>query len=742
MANWWDEAPVAGGREVQAPQPSASWWADAPLANALPQPDAAPSEEDRALFRSTAEKTRARLSRAGGELMLPPEQRGRPLTPERISALAREAGLSAVADTQEKRQFAEGRTPFRRTADTFSTALSMPIRILTKGQYGIGDVVGAVAPEMGREMAQGEAGFGRANASLLETASRAGQLALAIPPLAALGVPAGGVAATARAAANRPLPPSVAARIPLRNERLADVRAFENAGVEPFGPALTEAGTAGVVKQLSEAPIVGYPVRNKLLQTIEETRNAGERVAADYGQARTYRDVGNVAEQGLERFRDARSADVVEGQAAGLSNERLGEITRTPARDTSVKTKQDALYERAWRGIPEEMQRGRSRTETTRFLGGMTNTQTLLRDLMERNQRMYSATRGNEPVDAALAYPVRGGVPGQITADIIEGRWRGNLQTMRDVRSNFRRLASGIADTERNTLTLSDMRRIQSAMTEDMISLLERNVTHYTDAGQAQTATQIRRSIHDFRRADQFTRASAQRLDALEKLYNAQSAEQLGLGVFKDAMGGRKGGNLARLSSLRSSLTNEEWGDVASGVLREMGRPLGSARGAAESSGFSVGSFMTNWNNMSPEGRTMLFRRGGRPEELGHALDNFVRVADRMANFEALTNTSRSATNALGMTGLVSVLTAAQQAMTGNLGTAAAAASVGGGMYAFGKFMTSPLYVRWLTRAAELSGQPRALAAHAGRLARLGAVENDAAVQALLMSIAEGLQQR
>jgi hypothetical protein len=204
-------------------------------------------------------------------------------------------------------------------------------------------------------------------------------------------------------------------------------------------------------------------------------------------------------------------------------------------------------------------------------------------------------------------------------------------------------------------------------------------------------------------------------------------------------MGGRKGGNFSRLSALRRSLKDDEWDDVSAGVIRELGRPVASARGVAEDAGFSVQSFMTRRREMSDEGKNVLFIAPARAaRQLRNSLDRFVRVADRMANFEAMANTSRSATNALGITGLASTFTAAQQAMTGNFQTAAAAASVAGGAYAFGRFMTSRACVRWLTRAAELSGDPgklRSLRGHARELARLAEKEPDPAVQNLINAV-------
>jgi hypothetical protein len=656
-----------------------------------------------------------------------------------------EAAILAVQQQRgkegEQKEFDASRTPVKRVLDASTFALSAPVRILSRGQYGLGDVAGLVSSDAKRVYDQSEADFARANETGLGIAKAAGDVMAGVPALSTMGSIPGGIAATGAALANRPLPRSAIPRALTRNERLTDIEAFEGSGVKPFGPALTEAGTAGAVKQLADAPIVGAPVRRALGEAVEQTRDAGERIAGKYGDAKSYRDVGNVVEKGLDRFKDAKAADLGDEAAKGLSDDALAGIAAKPARETSIKTKQDALYERAWRGIPMRMRKGRSEKDTDRFWGGMTNTQNLLKELTERNQRMFSATRDGQAVDKTLAYPVRGGVAGQIVQDIVEGRWRGNLQSMRDVRSNFRRLASGMGDTEKNTLQLSDFGRMQSAMTQDMISLLERNAGHYAaQKGGKDTAVAVRRAIHDFRRADQFTRASVGRLETIEKLYGASSEEALALGIVKDAMGGRKGGNFSRLSALRRSLKDEEWGDVSSGVIRELGRPVASARGIAEETGFSVESFITRWREMSDEGKNVLFNRPGESgKALRNSLDRFVRVADRMANFEAMANKSRSATNAIGAAGLATVSSAVTTGMlTGQWMPVAGLLGTAGGTYAFGKFMTSPAYVRWLTRAAELSGDPgklRSLRGHARELARLAEKEPDPAVQNLIHAV-------
>jgi hypothetical protein len=866
-----------------------------PFANAAPayiQPRDRVFErpEDESLYRQTLARIRAAATNTQRpQLPMAGEQ---PVDNSEAGMLrrAQDFVIEQRGKEAEEKAFEESRTPVQRVGDMALFMPELAVRTATGGSRGLADIADwAGGPQAGQMVRDTQGNFARANETELEVLKRLGDTTLGIPALSTLGAPLEATAGAALAAARTPravLPAEIksAARGALTDARLEDLAAFERSGVKPFGPAFTETGTAGAVKQLSEAPIVGQPVRNALGRAIEETRDAGERVAEQYGGARTYReageaarggvlrgveetrdavaglpgtgtarsfrDAGNTAEEGLRRFSDARSAETIDTTARELSDVQLGNVVRRPARETSVRTKQDALYERAWRGIPEDMQRGRARTDTSRFLGGFTRTQELLKELSARNSRLYSTTREGEAVNPALSYPVRGGIAGRIVEDIIDGRWRGNLQSMRDVRSSFRRIASGVGDTEANTLQLSDYRRIQSAMTQDMIGLLQRNMEHYAGKGQPVTAARVQRAIHDFRRADQFTRASAQRMEALEKLYGATSPEalargiladaqgagrgntgrltalrrslsdddwndvaggilgemgrpaptargiiqeagfslnnfvdnlsklsrpgrealfghnpelarslgalegeirtgagplerlygtlapeQIGLEIVKDAQGGTKGGNFARLVSLRRRLNDQEWGNVASAALREMGRPVASARGQTQEAGFSVNSAITRWQAMSPEGRRLLFGdTGGRAQSLA----DFVRVADRMANFEALANTSRSATNGLGLAGLASIFGAAAQLLMGHPGAAVGTASVGAGMYGFGKFLSSPAYVRWLTRAVRISRDPRAaftLRDHARELARLAARESDPATEAVARAL-------
>lgn len=557
-------------------------------------------------------------------------------------------------------------------------------------------------------------------------------------------------ATTAAAAAPRPMGAVLAADRAAHISR--DIQAFERGGVRPFGPAFSQGPVAGLSKQISEIPYVGAPVRNALEESLMGAAVFSGDVARGFGDVRTAREAGQVVEGGITRFRDARAADVVEEAIAALPNDRISGIITQPTRATSLKTKQAALYERAWRLIPQEMQRGRSVEGLTRVMGNPTNTRQVIEEIVQRNMRMTNQSAAARAGTDAAALPVQGGLLRQMIEAVRTPQWTANLQTLRDMRSEFRRLASGMSDTEKNTLRLSDLDRIQSAITKDMVTLLERNAAAYrlranptpeaiarfeqaygrgaarpiienptADAvADMRTARGFERAIKEFRRADQFTRLSALRLETIERLFNADNAEMLARNIMQATLSNARG-NLQMLHTLSRTLRPEEMRQVSAFLISELGRPVGSARGISQEIDFSVSSFLTRWNNMTPEARSMLF--GG---EHAQAVDDLVRVVSRLANVEALANTSRSATNAISVGGLLATGSAL---MTGGWQAALLPGITGFGAAVL---FSRPFYVRWVARYARL----KANALQGGHMARRAASDPDKQVLAHINRLA------
>ncbi len=131
--------------------------------------------------------------------------------------------------------------------------------------------------------------------------------------------------------------------------------------------------------------------------------------------------------------------------------------------------------------------------------------------------------------------------------------------------------------------------------------------------------------------------------------------------------------------------------DVGAAVIRQLGEPIGSARGSVQEIGFSPSSALTRWNNMSPEARSLI---------LGHdhaqALNDWFRITNRLANVEALANTSRSGTH---LTNAIIGLGSAGMALNGHTALLGAALTAGGGL---SLLLSRPAYVRWVIKYAQL----------------------------------------
>jgi hypothetical protein len=532
---------------------------------------------------------------------------------------------------------------------------------------------------------------------------------------------------------------------PLAAQRAAeigeDAAAHTRLEVRPFGPGFNQGPVASVARQLAETPVVGSPVRRALEESVSETARAAGGIAGRFGAAATADEAGLVAREGLNRFRNAR-ADIA-GGAQRIAQERgvplpanaAGQralVISAPAAATSLKTRQAALYDQAWALVPADMQAGRAVKGMPRVLGAMSQTRAALDDIAQRNTRMTNSQSG--AVEAGTGRTLPGGFLGQVIEAVRDPDWRAALQTMRDIRSDFRRIQSGIAQTEGAVLRHSDIDRIESAITRDMVDLLQRNINRYTQVGQPQVAASIRRAIYEFRRADRYTRQAMRGMEIIERIFDADNATALYRNIAQAALGGTRG-DVNKLRVLARTLRRDEMNEIASYVLRAMGEPVASAKGFVQQIGFSPSSFMTRFGNMQPEARNIIFGR-----QHAQALDDLRRVANRLSNVEGLVNSSRSGTNTIN-TGLLLGTGGAIWAGFDAFMTGLASAS---GAFAASVLFSRPAYVRWVQnylqlRAAVQRAPQRmgpALTAHVARLGSMAA--SDPALLPIVRSLRMG----
>lgn len=522
-----------------------------------------------------------------------------------------------------------------------------------------------------------------------------------------------------------------------------DVAAFERQGVRPFGPAFGQGPTASVAKQLSETPIIGAPLKNALDESIIGAGQAVERVADDIGAGRTFDQSGATVTRGLERFGSSRlddlepeistglgipprsavasretmsdgarrvaqdaapirreiGADVTQTTrgatfAAGrepatrerfltrrtgveeLSDDQLSRVVRAPSAQTSFATRAEALYERAFRYIPA-----------------------LTKENGSSNPNMLSPVNTRQAlgqIERQLANDITGQtvINGPLLERLKNARAGITLSDMRAIRTELGR-ALGSLNPLQQSLNRQQLSSLYGALSRDIeigLETIANRVAVQTRSGGTNRATeeqarQAANALRSFRTADRFFRSGMASRERVHTLLQANNPEQASQRLLSAATEGGRG-NIGLLRSVRNAIRPEEWSDVSSLVLRELGKPLPSARGTAHEAGFSVATFTTRWNKMDDRSRGLLF--DGRHRA---AIDDVVRVVSRLAEVEATVNTSRSATNALNVSGILATggAIATGTGLAGIVGPALAGSAVS-------ILMSRPQYAHWLAR--------------------------------------------
>lgn len=553
-----------------------------------------------------------------------------------------------------------------------------------------------------------------------------------------------------------------------RADRTAeDLAAFEAQDVRTFGPAFNQGPVASIGKQLTETALIGAPLRNNLDETYHDAAAAVARLADNISPTTTPESAGAAIQSGLTRFRNdslrnleantvesmnlpssvqgpvrdvmsagaardaataapiraAIGADVTQTTrgvpvapartrnqtltrrttAEDLDDAQLTQLIRTPATETSAATRAEALYERAWRMVP--------RLETT---DGRANPN-LIAPVNTRN-----ALRA---VQASVANQIsgQGVIDGPIAARLLNDRSNITLADLRAIRTEIGRAMANWTPITPNTLDKTQLKSLYAATSRDIEIALETLANRAAqralpNTGMGGTTVEVARqaagALRAFRTADRYFRATQESLDRFSTVLNATSPEAAARRIVQAAQAGDKGN--ARLVRVAiAGLRPDERAEVGSMIVRAMGEPNPSAKGIVAEAGFSPSSFMTRYNRMSAEALDAIFT----PEHR-QALDQVMRVANRLAEVEALANTSRTGTNTMNMGGAVA---AGSSAFAGDFVTPIAIGTTG---FATSILMSSPAYARWMAhyinlRAAVRNGSDRAVAPMLRHLAGL-----------------------
>ena len=192
--------------------------------------------------------------------------------------------------------------------------------------------------------------------------------------------------------------------------------------------------------------------------------------------------------------------------------------------------------------------------------------------------------------------------------------------------------------------------------------------------------------------------------------------------IMTSAKGMGKEG-IKALQRLRENFTPDEWGDVASSALYNLGRENAGAQ-VGDVAEFSVATFMKNLSQIKkngPEGMEALFG-GTQFAGVSKDLMNLVDVVGALKEVKRYTNFSNTAGALDQMVFWGSLTGAAEKVLTGQPGVAAAIIT-GSVLAPIGaaKLMTNPGFIKWLsTPASQIS---KDVASHVARLVAIGQAE-------------------
>ena len=373
--------------------------------------------------------------------------------------------------------------------------------------------------------------------------------------------------------------------------------------------------------------------------------------------------VSRMEEQG-KAARDAAAENLEEV----LEPEDAGELIRSAANVYSKRTSQigGRLYERA-----------------DRIAGG----------------EKLPLPKAVEAADAELAQLAKapGGEEAALYRDIakLRDQMRGGSFEVDGIRAFRSRL--------RNELTAQGLRgspqdvafgRILEAAEQDIVSGLQA-------AGKENAAQALQT-------AARFWRKRVEAIDEVLEPVLGKNSPKSGEQVLSalERMANPKSGNASRLRRLFESMPEQEANSVRATIINRMGQPTAGA--AEKGQGFSFNTFLTQWNNMTPRARAVLF-----PKETRKALDNLATVSRGVKEAGAALNTSNTAG------ALVS-----QGAISGGLWLLDPLTALGAGasQYAIGKLLASPKFARLLAGAPK-KDTPQARQAITKRLGNLAKTE-------------------
>jgi hypothetical protein len=403
----------------------------------------------------------------------------------------------------------------------------------------------------------------------------------------------------------------------------------------------------------------------KAAQTLTEGQRANITTAAPIrqagkgGQAETSRGAMVPAAKPLDQLGLRRT------NVEDLSKGELKRIVKAPSRDTSFATRAEALYESAWKKLPQAMRKDDSANSNQT---GWKNLQNALR----QTQR-----------EAANQISGQGTLGGDLAERIMRPRTHTNIAELRSITTEIGRALSNFGQFE-TRLDRTQLKRLYSAAIKDqeagLTDLANRAWIRTQSTGKDKVSVQVAReadaALYEFRRATRYYRQGMARMDKFMNVLDAKTPNEAARKIITALK--EKTANPGMLREIASTLRPEELKSFQGYVIQQLGTKRPGAKNAE--SIFNWNNWATDFNAIkdSPGGKEFLTK--GFEPGVAKKLENLARVANRMKYYEATTNYSGSAYSGIGVLALAD--------------PTSAFATIGGGAL-FGKLLTSNAFLAW-----------------------------------------------
>lgn len=195
-----------------------------------------------------------------------------------------------------------------------------------------------------------------------------------------------------------------------------------------------------------------------------------------------------------------------------------------------------------------------------------------------------------------------------------------------------------------------------------------------------------------WRRANNYFKAGQSRIEALDRVVDKAGGPEA---VFNAATSGTKDGAFT-IRNVMQSLQPDQQKVLSASVLRRLGAATPGT--ATEQGEFSISSFLTNYNRLSPQAKSVLFDRYGRG--FRDDLDSIAKVAGTLRGaIKVGANPSGSASGVAHQAALFGLVSSI---LSQNWGAAAAIAGSAASTNVLARAMTSPVFVKWLAKSSSI----------------------------------------